>query len=707
MVNILAVGANNVRNTFDFAPKNWTVSQFYWHSLYAICDEKSPEGQLFNKVLEETQCEYLVFDVSSLSLDVLVQDDVIYSQDNPNGKSGKRENFYSDENFVRKTINRFISKVKKNFDSKHIILISTKRAQRYKKGTLVRPVSDAVNNSRQMNYEKYLIEQSNCRYIDVFDSYFMDEYYRFGRSLLNYEEYAYDDIRLELISIFEDKPSPNKFAIKLNRYLEYGDYLEQSFRLPWLFDQNKILDCFISLLSVEFVKKHFEKLVVLGQRSIENYSALLNAAKAVNDDEIVCAAKWYIAVKTNNYRDVDAFDKIAPYNLGLKSTLVSAVNSEFQSRKIPRIATIHNINDAISILTDKSFNYKKVEEPILIDIWGSCISREEFNSLLLKENVCLNLYMFRTSPLHIEDGVINVDETYLSDLKNYNGSAWRRGFVSTNLYRKTKNCIKNTQAEWVMIDLYDVCELTYQIGNEKFVLDYDTTKMPIFDILRNEYGCKQLGFIEYEDDELYSRLDSFIDLLKSTYGKNIILTKIFFNNSFITDSGSIESLKRAPNEIVAKNNYIRKCEEYICKKLNCWVLDFSSQFLADERFVWGESPVHYENSFYEYAATSIKSILNGDAKNKNINFVPSKYKLPVLLRLKQSNRFTTKEAYWFCRNAIDKYLFLLDNKIILENYDYIAQLLDSLPPDVERLDFIAAIDDEHSELKNHCIERLL
>ncbi len=708
-MKILAIGTNTVRNTFDIKKDEFEVQSFLWRSLFSITQEGNVENEEFKKLLSETSAEFAVIDLYSLSLFVNLRSDNFYESQSKNKSGSKAVSFFGDDEKIYQTLNVFSDMLTAKFKDK-IVLIRTKKADKYRKNQIVRaiPSPERAFNEKMGAYEDYFIQISNCKVIDVLSNYFKDEYYRLGVSLVNYEEFAYDDIRYCLSRILSGRNIGSKFFIKLERYIAYGDFLEQSFKINWIFNSDNTLERFITNTSVPFVKAFYGELIKLNEFNISNERELLNEIKANCSEEVFEVASYHVAISSGKFDALKPSEAIFKYELNLLQKLVKICNNRLIENGVKGTVTVNNLKGYLPYLMRGSFKGSdrdiKIERPFKIDVLGSCISREIFK--YIKDNVILNEYFFRASLLNFYDKKVEVSLDLLQDKNNFNGSKWRSDFMTTNLYRQAPERIKKTKAKYLLLDLYDVIELTYKIGEDRFVLDLDSTKLPFYQKLQEEYGVEKLGFYPYDGKELVKRLDSLAALLHGVYGENIIMTNVRCNLHFITDDGEIKRIERDAGEMLEKNKYLKFCQDYLAAKLNCFVLDFSDKFLADERFVWGESHVHYETEFFKYAASAVEDILRKRSTLKRVVRVPFRVRANRIIRLKKSKAVSEK-AYSACIiNPEDKYLLALDAKIIEDNLDYLEKLFEERSENFDIIELLDGIDEEHEKLKEYCIYKL-
>lgn len=676
-MNILAVGCNSVANTFNTAYKDWKIEKYLYHSIFAVCQEQNSENVEFNTLLSKSSAEFIVLDLFSLSLFINILDEDKYisrSLPLPEGANYKSHSFFNDKKACFECLDKFFSIISQKFDGKHIVLIKTKRGDKYCKGDLVRPIANANEgefNALLNEYEDYFISKSGCHVIDVFSQYFVDAYHPFGWSQVNYETFAYDNVKHCLTHIFENKCVGNTLYIKLLRYLKYGDFLEKSFRLNWIFSNDDVVEDFISHTSVPFVKDHYNDLIKLDQNIIDSPKQLLAEAGKISP-VIFSLAKWYVGLKTAKFSNLTFDSNLKKYNLTIQTKLANYVNYLARINGVANhISSTKNLEYYLPYLTSGNIkslsNVHDIPQPTKIDIWGSCIAREVFK--FINENVVLGNYIYRASGLQINDPYIdNIPNEIFEDLSLFSGSKWRSETTKVNLYRQAKDIITNTNAKWLLIDLYDFVELTYKIDEKYFIFSYDTTQMPIYKYLQDNYGVAPVGFHPYKDQELHDRLNNYADLISSIYGQNIILVNTHFSSHFISNDGEIIKFNHPHGEHDAKNDYLKYCQDYLANKLNCFVIDLTDKFLADERFVWGESPVHYETLFFEYAGKIIENIINGQQKEKIINALPkhviAERILGILERIRKFGGKNAPKYYEILSDSIDKNIISLYNDSI-------------------------------------------
>jgi len=127
------------------------------------------------------------------------------------------------------------------------------------------------------------------------------------------------------------------------------------------------------------------------------------------------------------------------------------------------------------------------------------------------------------------------------------------------------------------------------------------------------------------DEKFRERMEKYCNFLKEKYGNKIILVNILFKNIYFTATGEIKNLNKNQSEIIKKNIHLSNAAEIAMEYFgdSAYFINICSKYLPDERFVWGESPVHYEDGFFKDAAMIIKEIIKKQPSQKVFTNLPS------------------------------------------------------------------------------------
>ena len=242
-----------------------------------------------------------------------------------------------------------------------------------------------------------------------------------------------------------------------------------------------------------------------------------------------------------------------------------------------------------------------------IDVFGCCVSRDVFN-FCHESSLKVGTYITRSSlfslfytPLAYND--VNIDLT----------SNFHKRMVENDMFKTTFSKLKLSDSSYILVDFVDsVCfglakiGSTYVTCSNEFEEGTNIKKFPLFTINSdNSFDGKDLSFF----------IMKFCTELKKIYAENrIILHRVrWCDHCRKTITGEIVDFsgqKIKENKIY--NQRIMCFEELFLKYCSqSKVLDLNNQnFVADEKHVWGLSPVHYENGYYETAARELEKLIS-------------------------------------------------------------------------------------------------
>lgn len=241
-----------------------------------------------------------------------------------------------------------------------------------------------------------------------------------------------------------------------------------------------------------------------------------------------------------------------------------------------------------------------------IDIFGSCVSRDIFD-LCHESSLKVGTYIARSSlfslfytPLAYDD--VNIDLT----------SNFHKRMVENDMFKTTFSKLKLSDSSYILVDFIDSVRFrltkignTYVTYSSEFVKGTNSKKFPLFTINNdNSFDGKDLSFF----------MMKFCTELKKIYAENrIILHRVRWCDHCRKTTGEIVDFsvqKIKENKIY--NHRIMCFEDCFLKYCSqSKILDLNNQnFVADENHVWGLSPVHYENGYYETAARELENLIS-------------------------------------------------------------------------------------------------
>ena len=112
-------------------------------------------------------------------------------------------------------------------------------------------------------------------------------------------------------------------------------------------------------------------------------------------------------------------------------------------------------------------DYEAQHKPVLVDIWGSCISRESVNRN--SSGIYVDKYIFKQPFLLADEPEISFDNDLSAD--KFCGSKWRRRTVKEAFLHEGKRILSDSNAEWLIIDMYDLICNMRKYGDSLFEVD--------------------------------------------------------------------------------------------------------------------------------------------------------------------------------------------------------------------------------------------
>ena len=237
-----------------------------------------------------------------------------------------------------------------------------------------------------------------------------------------------------------------------------------------------------------------------------------------------------------------------------------------------------------------------------VSIFGSCVSRDMLESDPAR-NLTLDLYFARSSIISA------VSDKVALDYEKINlQSSFQKRQIYYDFNKSAMNMLQDKRSDYLMIDLVD----------ERFPLikiagGYVTRSGTLLEsgiISESEPIIEKEEYVDVHGEHSYrvegvdvrEYLDKFCDRILRIYNPEKIILHVVRGAEFYYDENR-EVQKFEPN--IA--GYFKKLNkmwsfmyEYLSTKMaGCMYIDISSGFLADEKHVWGLSPIHFQKEYYE------------------------------------------------------------------------------------------------------------
>ena len=234
--------------------------------------------------------------------------------------------------------------------------------------------------------------------------------------------------------------------------------------------------------------------------------------------------------------------------------------------------------------------------PPVIDIWGSCVSRELFN---FTSNFKVNAYILQ-NPVHTYwRDPVNIAESAIQGSSNFT-----RRMAILEFEKKAQEYFNEKfNAKYLMIDLCDCRNDVFFFKNqdkETFVSDSISVEKTIAALNNSEiYRYSVFNISNSYWEESFKR---FVELIKSKYEEeNIIINKFRFAEEYLDVDGKIKDTEyRKYKDLYAKRGeLISRLEEIITQMLpNAMVISPLLKPLGYASHRLGLSPMHYTDECY-------------------------------------------------------------------------------------------------------------
>lgn len=256
---------------------------------------------------------------------------------------------------------------------------------------------------------------------------------------------------------------------------------------------------------------------------------------------------------------------------------------------------------------------ENVELPsILVSIFGSCVSRDllEYDAA---RNVKLDLYFARQSIVSAVSAEVPINFEEINLQSNFQK---RQIFFDFNKTAFQK--LQESMSDYLFLDLVDERFSLVKIRNS-----YVTGSATLFESGVVAEGAPTVDKEEYVDEygnnsyrvegiDIRVYMDRFCDRILERYKSEKIILHVVRGAEYYYDAnGNIQKFE--PNTA----GYFKRLNrmwsfmyDYLYQKLNgCIHVDISSGYLADEKHVWGLSPIHFQREYYERVLEEINRLI--------------------------------------------------------------------------------------------------
>lgn len=317
------------------------------------------------------------------------------------------------------------------------------------------------------------------------------------------------------------------------------------------------------------------------------------------------------------------------------------------------------------------------------DVHGSCVSfsilKKVTETGFQNKLECLDNHLF-FSHINIAGTMTKRIDILPTEEELFNIPEHLRRNLVVDLKKNVIDELERSDAEYLMIDVFDFGRVQWAYGNGSFTYTYDVSTHA------NEWFCKiqnqiegMFRWIDLPTFLWYPKVDEYMQRIVKKYGKDhIILNRVSFSKWYI-DMNHV--LREMPSELEIFGSYkdqkkIRDLEDYIVQKYGIWDIDISKYFVADQAFTGDIVAVHYEEEYYHQAGKIVEKIVTGGGISRLLDLEFLRFKLQKCHEVIGNgiSYLECAEAPFCCYEPLDELMNGLDIKEIVHVSDKIIRL---------------------------------
>lgn len=458
-------------------------------------------------------------------------------------------------------------------------------------------INTIAYNKKNNQFCKNLSMILSVKIIDISSYYFSKKKRgKVGRTFDLEDEYYIDVSNIIFKALNNENVKLNKpdFSLALARLIKYK--LTIIDKVKFQMNDTKLWQ-FACSCDTKFLNEYQEIIIQLSTKNIFSINGL-KGIKQFTDENFLKTLEAYIFVKNKNFNA-----KTVRYEYIFKNKMKIIFLKEMLQEYALKTNIIKCKNE-INFLNygyffAKMFN-KNVKDykfshinPIIVDIWGSCISRLPFN--FDDGNFAVDKYFFQILPFNLSKQISYNEDIFI---KNH---TWQDKILKQVLDGKIIESIENHKSKWLIMDIHCLTSKKIYTYDNKIFVDFNQNVSKLL-------GATKISNLKdvLTDREIETALKNFCSLIGRYYDK-IILIKNKWQIFYKTDDNKIKEFKDS-NVNFQNNIFIEKCLQIVKDNLDCYILNDVDDFYSDEKSILRNSPVHYEDGFYKKILKRIKKI---------------------------------------------------------------------------------------------------
>ncbi len=699
MQKISVFGGSLINRIIDKTKLGRSVTdKCMWLHPFTFCEGDSSELNSINKLdsfLDKCLADTLIIELSSIrQMCFKTQDEKIYRFEDVERYEKEKETKIIGEKVkpreidgYEKSLRLLCKKLKEKFQVNKIILLSAKTQSLldYNGYYLLATSSWILFQELLEKCEEFVLGELKCSYINITQYYIPN-----GQSdSYDFTNYYYAEIEKKINNVLMS----NEIVID-NHYNEKHKYfmaakgfnsLYRKSVLKEILDYNNPVDVCISYSNKEFIIENVSKIIEWNKKRYIALNSLMEDLKIYENNKNALFEKilLFIAKVIDGITVTEEEEKFIDKNLVVNELLcvrtakvMQMYEKNFQPKLIisKNVRYYMNVEKLIKGKIPKNLSdfYQGVERPMLIDIWGSCISRLIFNYAQEWDEgrYVVNKYVFHANPLNLNK--TKKDFQDFIKIESLNDEIYSEKNLKIQISGDLKGYYENTDSKWIIIDLYSLfAENVYKVNDI-----YLCTGQNIGNRFLADGKCLPI-FQSLEYDTILSGMVDFILFLKTVYKDRIILLSSY-NSLFYARCGVIFPFK-SQERLKQINNFLENIEKWFVSSTNCYYLKLAQYFISDDEQMVTIEPYHYEKQLYIYEYRYIRQICEGTYEGKRcIETINPDYLLTRFIKYKEKNGDIILKINPYDNNLIWRYLIKLDKEYLNNNFAEICKLISEI-----------------------------
>lgn len=239
---------------------------------------------------------------------------------------------------------------------------------------------------------------------------------------------------------------------------------------------------------------------------------------------------------------------------------------------------------------------------VKLNLLGSCVTRDAFSN---QNDFTIKNYFARTSFISIVSEPVKVE---MEDI-NLN-SNFQKKSVYQDANKTILSGLLDEPSDYLIIDLIDERFNLAKVGNSIITMSNELKGSNLLEKFPNI----ELNRFDNEVFELWKKsVDEFFTSIFRVYGPNqIILHKTVWREKYVDKDGEVKDFSSLMiNGIRKQNNLLNSYYEYIERFISMMnIIDMTdSKLLSSENHIWGLSPYHFEDKYYEVFNDKLNEIV--------------------------------------------------------------------------------------------------